>query len=490
MAINFTHYDTSNRVPGVFLEMDPSQANSATQLQNSLILGQKSATGTGVANVPVLVESKAQVLALCGAGSMLANMALRYLARDSFGPLYIVPLADDAAAVAANGKITITGTATASGTVNCYIGGILVQCAVTTGDTATVVGTNLNAAINANLDVSVASTVAAGVLTLTADFKGAAGNFIDIRFNYYGTLGGEYPIPGLTFVVQAMASGATNPQLAGALANLADTPFDFICTPYTDTASLNALQSFLDDQAGRWAWQHMIYGGAFGAFGGTLGSCSTFGNARNDQHMSIMAYNDSPDPPWIWAAEMMAMAASSLRVDPGLPLQYIATTLKPPPVQSRWTIGERNTLLYDGMSTFRVNDAGQVIMERMCTTYQKNPAGAVDNSYLDVETMYGLMFVSRDLTNFLLSRYMRKKLVSDQTPIAPGSNCVNGLMIKASVIQEYRVLQLNGYVQNADQFARGLIVENAGNGLVKILAPIDLVNQLRQIAILLQFRKS
>src|SRR5579862_2144714 len=155
MAINFTHYDTSNRVPGVFLEMDPSQANSATQLQNSLILGQKSATGTGVANVPVLVESKAQVLALCGAGSMLANMALRYLARDSFGPLYIVPLADDAAAVAANGKITITGTATASGTVNCYIGGILVQCAVTTGDTATVVGTNLNAAINANLDVSV-----------------------------------------------------------------------------------------------------------------------------------------------------------------------------------------------------------------------------------------------------------------------------------------------------------------------------------------------
>ena len=32
--------------------------------------------------------------------------------------------------------------------------------------------------------------------------------------------------------------------------------------------------------------------------------------------------------------------------------------------------------------------------------------------------------------------------------------------------------------------------QNAGNGLVKILAPVDLVNQLRQIAILLQFRKS
>ena len=45
-------------------------------------------------------------------------------------------------------------------------------------------------------------------------------------------------------------------------------------------------------------------------------------------------------------------------------------------------------------------------------------------------------------------------------------------------------------MQNADAFAKGIIVEDAGNGLVKILAPVDLVNQLRQIAILLQFRKS
>ena len=63
-------------------------------------------------------------------------------------------------------------------------------------------------------------------------------------------------------------------------------------------------------------------------------------------------------------------------------------------------------------------------------------------------------------------------------------------MIGASVVSEYRVLEAAGYVQNSTIFAANLIVENAGNGLVKILAPVDLVNQLRQIAILLQFRKS
>jgi phage tail sheath gpL-like len=197
-----------------------------------------------------------------------------------------------------------------------------------------------------------------------------------------------------------------------------------------------------------------------------------------------------PDPVWIVVAEITASCAASLRVDPGLPLQYINTTLQAPPIAQRWTLGERNTLLYDGMSTTRVGDDGTVIIERMTTTYQKNAAGAVDDSYLDVETMFGLMFVARDLSNYLLTRYARKKLVSDTTMILAGSNCVNAPMIRASTISEYRALEAAGYVQNSAIFARSLVVENAGNGLVKILAPVDLVNQLRQIAILLQFRKS
>ena len=126
----------------------------------------------------------------------------------------------------------------------------------------------------------------------------------------------------------------------------------------------------------------------------------------------------------------------------------------------------------------------------MCTTYQKNLAGAADDSYLDVETMFGLMYVARDLRNYLLSRYARKKLVSDATQVMPGSNCVTSQMIKASTVSEYRQLEVAGYVQNSSTFAANIIAEDAGNGLVKILAPVDLVNQLRQIAILLQFRKS
>jgi phage tail sheath gpL-like len=294
----------------------------------------------------------------------------------------------------------------------------------------------------------------------------------------------------VTLTITPMAGGTANPDFSTALGNLSSQAMDFICLPYNDTASLDQMKDFLADDVGRWSWEQMVYGGAFSAFRGTLGECTAFGLGRNDQHMSVVAYNGSPDPVWIWATEACAASAASLRVDPGLPLQYINTTLQAPPIPARWSLGERNTLLYDGMSTFRVGDDGTVIVERMATTYQHNAAGAADNSYLDVETMYGLMFVARQMSDYLLTRYARKKLVSDQTPILYGSNCVNAPMIKASVIVDYRALEQQGYVQNSATFARTVAVENAGNGLVKILAPVDLVNQLRQIAILLQFRKS
>lgn len=490
MAINFTYYPTSNRVPGVYVEMDPSQANTATVLQNSLLIGQITAAGAAIPDEPVLIESKAQVLTLCGPGSMLAQMANRYLDRDPFGPLYILPVVDAAAAVAATGTIALVGTATQSGTLNIYIGGIRVQSLVNSGDASTPAATALAAAINANTDLAVTASAATGTVTVTAKNKGAAANDIMIIQNYLGAAGGEYPVPGVAVTITPMSGGTTNPDFSNALANLSSQAFDFICLPYTDTASLDLMKDFLADDVGRWSWEQMVYGGAFSAYRGTLGACTAFGLARNDQHMSVVAFNGSPDPAWIWATEATAASAASLRVDPGLPLQYINTTLRAPPIPSRWSLGERNTLLYDGMSTFRVGDDGTVIVERMRTTYSKNAAGAPDDSYLDVETMYGLMFVARQMSDYLLTKYARKKLVSDTTPILYGSNCVNAPLIKASVIVDYRALEQQGYVQNSATFAQNVVVENAGDGLVKILAPVDLVNQLRQIAILLQFRKS
>jgi phage tail sheath gpL-like len=493
LPINFTFYPESNRVPGVYVEMDPSQANTATTFQRSLVLGQITDEGNAVPLRPLQVSTRTQILEACGRGSVLAMMADRYRASDSFGDLWILPYKDAAAGNAASGTITIAGTpAQTNGTLNLYIAGLQVRSPIMQGDVALAIADRLKEAIDANPDLPVVATQDSGkaVLTLAAKNAGLHGNETDLRLNYFGAAGGEWTPPGPTITIVQPAGGTASPQIADGLANLADQNFDFIVTPYTDTPNLDALRVFLDDATGRWSWEQMLYGGAFSAYRGSFSQCVNFGLTRNDQHMSIMPYSNSPDPPWVWAAEIGARSAASLRVDPGLPLQYMGTYLKSPPVESRWTIGERNTLLYSGLSSFRVNDDGQIIMERMATTYQKNFSGIEDDSYLDVETMYGLTFVARDLARHLISKYARKKLVSDETPLMPGANTVNALMIRASTIAEYRELERTGYVQNAGNFARDVVVENAGRGLIKILAPVDLVNQLRQIAILLQFRKS
>jgi phage tail sheath gpL-like len=489
-GINFTYYPSSNRVPGVYVEMDPSQANTATVIQSTLIIAHRNG-GSGPSDLPIQVQSQVQVQELAGMNSMLAIMVQNYLQNDPFADLWVMMVDDDPAGQPAVGSILISGTPTEDDTLNVYIAGTCYQAAVAAGDPTIKTAGRLLAAIRNDpyAIVSAARNTDQSQVDITANFLGDLGNQIDLRLNYYGRSAGEKTPAGMQITLTQPTGGTTSPDITTGLANLADRPFDFIVMPFTDAGNLNAMQKFLSDATGRWSWATMLYGGCFTALQGSLGQLTNFGIGRNDQHVSVMGYWDAPDPPWVWAAQVGGKCAASLRVDPGLPLQYMATSLKAPPTHNRFTLAERNTLLYDGMSTFRVNQAGQVIIERMCTTYQTNAAGAPDNSYLDVETMYGLMFVARDLTNYLLSLYARKKLVSDITIVQPGSNCVNTTMIGASVVSEYRALEAGGYVQNSTIFAANLIVEDAGNGLVKILAPVDLVNQLRQIAILLQFRK-
>ncbi len=202
-----------------------------------------------------------------------------------------------------------------------------------------------------------------------------------------------------------------------------------------------------------------------------------------------MAFAPSaPDPCWIWTAEVTAASAASLRVDPGLPLQYINTTLQPALVADRFTLGERNTLLYDGMSTTRVGDDGTVIIERMVTNYQQERGGSAadNNSYLGrIETLYSLMFVARDLSNYLLTRYARQKLVNDGTPVTFGSNCVTPNMIqRLDHAPNTRALEAGGYAQDkrrlrGDRSSR----ERRERARKVLLAPVRLVNQLRQIAL-------
>jgi phage tail sheath gpL-like len=205
----------------------------------------------------------------------------------------------------------------------------------------------------------------------------------------------------------------------------------------------------------------------------------------------MLPFNDSPTPNWIWAASFAAACAVSLRADPARPLHTLTmSTPLPPPIQSRFILSDRNTLLFDGMSTFTVQTGGIVALEGVITTYQKNGFGQADNSYLQTVTLYNLAYVLRRLRGVVTSKYVRVKLAKDGTRFAPGSAIVTPKIIRADIISEYRKMEFEGYVQASDVFAANLVVQqNATNSnRVDVLYPAILIDQLDLFALLAQFR--
>ncbi|MEM8111261.1 phage tail sheath C-terminal domain-containing protein, partial [Morganella morganii subsp. sibonii] len=176
---------------------------------------------------------------------------------------------------------------------------------------------------------------------------------------------------------------------------------------------------------------------------------------------------------------------------PGRPLQTLVISgVLPPDDTNILELTERNNLLHSGISTFTVDDDGTVRVENIITTYQKNAYGDNDDSYLQVETLYLLMFVSRYLRTQVTSKFGRMKLADDGTRFAPGSAIVTPNIIRAELIAQYGFLEFNGHVQDAKGFAKGLKVErNSQNpNRVDVLWTGTLINQLRVFALLNQFR--
>jgi phage tail sheath gpL-like len=487
-SIEIPGYPDSNRVPGFYFTPQP-QGGASQQNQRALIIAPMLSTGTATPDVPQISAGPSDAQAKYGAASIAAQMVQDYFNQDSFGELWVLPIAEPSGS-ASTGSIAFTGPATAAGTLSLYIAGQLVPVAVSSGDTATVIGTNVAAAINALVNFPVTAVAATGTVTLTAVDKTVAGSDIDVRLNYGGTVAGQTTPAGVGTTITAFSGGVANPTLTTALGNLGTKTFDWIISAFSDPTSRASILSVLQDQTGRWSWQQQIYGHAFYAVRGNLSTLVTLGGTVNDQHEAILGVYDTPWPMYRVVADLAGASAVSLRADPALPLQTLALNMPAPPNSSRFDISAMNSLLYDGISTISVNDFGQVTIGRLITTYQVDAAGVPDDSYLDVETMFTLMFLMRDMRTFLANTYGRKKLVANGTLIPAGSNMVTAQLILQSAIARYQTYCTNGLAQNYATFAATAQAQNAGNGLVKLMLPWDLANQLRVVSTLAFFTKS
>ena len=83
-----------------------------------------------------IATSATTVIAKCGRGSMCHRDYLKFRANNTSTELWILPVKENSAGVAATGKLTLAGTATADGILQLYINATRVQVPVASGDTA------------------------------------------------------------------------------------------------------------------------------------------------------------------------------------------------------------------------------------------------------------------------------------------------------------------------------------------------------------------
>lgn len=482
MAINFNDISNTLRVPFVAVEINASQASQGPALlaYRALMIGQKLSAGTAAANSIHRVTSVADVITLAGRGSILHRMAIAWFASNRSTEVYIGVLEDNGAGVAAAGTVTVTGPATADGTIALYFGGVRVPVAVSNGDSAATIATAIAAAAPATSDIPVTGAVD-GVLNTEVDVtfrhKGEVGNAYDIRHSYQD---GETLPAGVSLAIVQPTGGTTNPTLTSLIAAIGDTWYQVIAHPYTDSASLTAIENELESRFGP---MRMIDGISITSADNTLANLSTLGNGRNSPHSVIVAQpgEDAVTPPMEFAAEVAALVARYGAEDPARPFQTLTMTNALPPTDDDiFTIEERNTLLFDGIATTRVGAGGVVQLDRIITTYQTNAASAPDTAYLDATTLLTLLYLRYSFRTRMQTRYPRHKLANDGTRFGSGQAVITPKLGKAEAFAWFREMEGLGLVEGFEQFKRDLIVErnNVDPNRLDFFLPPDVINSL------------
>ena len=471
MSIQFNEISNLN-IPFVFAELVKSDKVIGTVKQpyTSLLFGQKTTAGTAGTETILDVFSESQAKLLFGTNSMLAHAAGRYFKINKSVSLKVIALDDNAAGTVSTGDITLTGTATGTGTLSFYINGNVYTAAVAIGDTAAEIATLLTAAINENTAEQVTAIATAGEVGLTSIHKGTYGNELKLRINYNSD---ESTPLGITSVITAMNGGAGNPVLTNTLTILEENQFNLIAQPYTDNASLILIDTALTDN---FKATEMLDGFCLVGVDDTVTNLTTKTNAINSAFITVLDNNTVFSTGFEHAAGVIAKIADNAQSNPGggylgfelfgfLPLTQRIRT-------------ERNSLAGGGVSTYTVVGSS-IRYDRTVTTLQKDEnAIAIPIDDRDLRVFLTISYVRYSFVS-LMSQFQNYKVGGDDDIFGAGTLVITPNIYKQNLIIIYSQLVTDAVCEDLAAFEASIIVERAGNRINSSMN-INIINVLIQ----------
>ncbi len=469
-----------------------ADASSAVQTINTtrkkaLLIGRKLTTGTVAELTARKILGDTTGDAYWGVGSELAEMCRIFKKNNKQTECWAIAIDPLTGGTAGTKTLTVTVTTALAGTIHLYIAGhFYIPVAIAAGTAQNDVAAAINTAIQAHRGYTrmpFTSGVATNVVTLTHRWKGV--DVADVRVGY-----NDEDLPGgVSVAIAAGAAGAGNPDLDEVLDVLGDERYTHWACAFNDATNNGLLATEL---ARRFGGMVMKDGVCFQAITDTHGNTTTQGNSLNSHLITLQGGNTSPTPHYLWAAANCAAVAAQSH--PARPFQTIKLAgVLPAQRAARWTQNQRNLLLFDGVATHVVNDAGEVTIERQITTYQTNAQSVPDPSYLDLNTVLQYWYCRDDLLGTVSLQHPRS-LLGNNGDTVQGLPIMTPNGMKGLAASRYALWAEAGVTKKSglQQFVDEMVCINDPNDVNRLRGqfPPEFMNQFLGISASIPFRLS
>ncbi len=411
--------------------------------------------------------------------------------------------------------VTFTSNATGVGTWHLVVGSEqnhTYEYTAVVGDTPTIVAAALEALIDLDLSCPFTASVAAGVITLTANDKGLVSEDI--------TVGVTGDVPGQTVAVAQSIAGATDPTLTAKLNVVGERRYQAIIWPWAD---LTVVKAWLDPL---FNLTNLIQDGiAICAFQDVHATLLTdLDPTHNSQSLAVYCDLQESNSDWLGGATpelniviqatVAAIRAKRLTTDSVIS-QYVTssraldqrggTALASMPLFNTnlpsigltpgglgFTSAEVGTLKDAGGFVIGRNPAGTaMLIGEVVTTYKTKPSGAADPTFEFVNYVDTISNVREYMQTNVKSHFAQSRLTEGN--VIPGRDMVNELTFRGFVEKLYDDLAGSDFVLvQAGELARDFfktnmtVVLDLAAGKITTTMKVPIITQFRSVVATIQ----
>lgn len=459
MAISFSEIPASLLVPGQYQEIDSSLAGSVSDVKKALMIGTMSASGSATAGKAVQIRSADKAKKLFGNGSPAAIMAEEFLSHNTTEELYVLPVAEPDAGLKWNRSFVVAAKDAQAGSVQITVNGKEINAAVSGGASASAVASAITATINGEENCPVEAEVVENSennkisVKLTAVVKGITGN--------YNTVSITSAASGVTITAENAVLGTLSPEIEQPLTDLGAARYHYLASEFSDTKNLKALANELDD---RYTALRQIDGRCFVAISGEIGDSDTedtmlyAAQSVNSPHVVLVPRGNSVQHPALWAAAWCAVLSRRLADDPAANTTDVEIDDL---IADEYSFEDRQTMLENGICTYRLDSTGTLLVERAVTSHTENPDGARDTSYLDIQVVETVSAIRTKINQEARKRFKTWKLAKTEENFGAGSKVMTPGIWRSFLAELYQsyFIQEAQWCQDFDSYKDSIFVE-------------------------------